>query len=308
MKKRLSFLISAALVVSLALVGCGSKQTANNTENKTSTSANETKIMFNGSSTMAPIISKVGDNFSQKNKTWKNVDGSMPDKPIEIAVSSGGSGTGVKAALEKTSNFGLVSREVSKDEKAKMPNYKEIKIGMDALTISVNPQNPILSKKKGLTETEIQKIFSGEAKLWSDVDPSLPKNKIVVVVRDAGGGAGEVFQKGIMGDKKVTKEAVQAPSMGALGQKIIENKDAIGYASVGIVDQNAGKLVAMEVDGVAPTAESILDGKYKIARPLLLVKNGDLNGQEKAFIKYLTSEEGLKVVKDLGFVPVKLSK
>ncbi len=306
MRKRLSMVLSLVLVAGISLVGCGNQKNASTTEK--SNASSENKIMFSGSSTMAPIVSKVGDVFTEKNKTWNKVDGKLSDKPIQIAVSSAGSGTGVKAALEKTSNFGLVSREVSKDEKSKMSGYKEFKIGMDALTISVNPGNPILSNKKNLTKEEVQKIFSGEAKLWSDVDATLPKNKIVIVVRDAGGGAGEVFEKGIMGDKKVSKEAIQAPSMGALGQKIMENKDAIGYASVGIVEKNQGKIVAMDVDGVSPTAENIISGKYKIARPLLIVKNGDLNPQEKAFMDYLTSEDGLKVVKDLGFVPVKTNK
>ncbi|KZL92247.1 phosphate ABC transporter substrate-binding protein [Clostridium magnum] len=306
MKKKLGVILSMLVAASITLVGCGNKQTSSTPQ--TNKDSKGTKIMFSGSSTMAPVISKIGDNFTEKNKTWKNVESSLSDTPIQIAVSSGGSGTGVKAALEKTSNFGLVSREVSKDEKSKMPDYREFKIGMDALTISVNPENPILTKKKGLTKVEIQKIFSGEAKLWSDVDPSLPKNKIVVVVRDASGGAGEVFEKSVMGDKKVSKEAIQSPSMGALGQKIIENKDAIGYASVGIVDQNKAKITAMDVDGVAPTSENILSGKYIIARPLSIIKNGELSGEEKAFITYVTSDEGLKVVKELGFVPTKPSK
>lgn len=229
----------------------------------------------------------------------------LPDESIELAVSSGGSGAGVKAALEKTANFGLISREVSKDEKAKMKEYNEIKIGYDALTLSVNPENPILKNKKGLTSEEIQKIFSGEAKTWKDVDPSLPANEIVLVVRDAGGGAAEVFQKAVMGDKKVSKDAVQAPSMGALTQKVIENKDAIGYASVGLVDQNKGKLTPMEVDGVAPTKENITSGKYKIARPLLLIKDSKLTGVEQTFVDFLKSEEGLKIIDESGFVSIK---
>lgn len=306
MKKSSSVFLSLFLAVGMAFVGCGNQQASKTSQNNSD--AKKAKIMFSGSSTMAPAISKIGNNFTEKNKNWNKVNNSLSDKPIQITVSSGGSGTGVKAAVEKTSNFGLVSREVSKDEKAKMAKYKEFKIGMDALTISVNPQNPILQKKKDLTKEEIQKIFSGEAKVWSDVDSSLPSNKIVIVVRDAGGGAGEVFDKSIMNGKKISKEAIQAPSMGALGQKIIENKDAIGYASVGIVDQNKGKIVAMDVDGVTPTSEAIISGKYKIARPLLIIKDGELSGEEKAFINYVTSEEGLKIVKELGFVPVSTSK
>ena len=306
MKKKSGLILSFVLAVSLVFSACGNSKTATNSNEKKN--SKENKIMFSGSSTIAPIIAKIGDNFTLENKTWDKADSSLPNASIEIAVSSGGSGTGIKAALEKTSNFGLVAREVSKDEKAKMTAYKEFKIGMDALTISVNPQNPILIKKKSLTTAEIQKIFSGEAKLWSDINSSLPKNKIVVVTRDAGGGAGEVFEKAVMGDKKITKDAIQSPSMGALGQKIMENKDAIGYASVGIVDTNKGKIIALDVDGITPTPDNIVSGKYKIARPLLIMKNGELNGQEKAFINYVTSDEGLKIVKELGFVPFKSSK
>lgn len=306
MKKRINIFVALLLTIGMLLSGCGaSKSISSDNENNKKV---EVKIMFNGATTIAPIISKIGDNFKEKNSTWNKVDSSLPNKPIEISVSSGGSGTGVKAVLEKTSNFGLVSREVSEDEKKKMTGYKEFKIGMDALTVSVNKENPILKLKKGLTKEEIQKIFSGEAQLWSDIESSLPKSKIVLVVRDASGGAGEVFEKGIMGDKKVSKDAIQSPSMGALGQKIADNKDAIGYASVGIVDQLKGKIVSMDVDGVAPTSENIINGKYKIARPLLIIKDGELNAGEKTFMDYVTSDEGLKVVKDLGFVPVAKQK
>ncbi|WP_050608134.1 phosphate ABC transporter substrate-binding protein [Clostridium niameyense] len=303
MKKRLSLVISLVLAVGLMCVGCGNKATVSN--EKSSDKKQSGKIMCIGSSTMAPIISKAGDKLKNNHGTWKKMKEGLPDENIEVSVSSGGSGAGIKAALEKTANFGLVSREVSKEEKGKLKKYNETKIGYDALTLSVNPQNPILKNKKNLTTSEIQKIFSGEAKTWKDVDSSLPDNKIVIVVRDAGGGAAKVFQKAVMGDKKVSKDAVQAPSMGALTEKIIENKNAIGYASVGLVKQHEGKLIPMEVDKIAPTKENIADGKYKIARPLLLVKDGELTPVEKAFVDFLKTDEGLKIIDDSGFVSVK---
>lgn len=298
-------MLSVLLASALLFTACGSKQGSNNKEE--SAKKESGKIMCIGSSTLAPVVSKAGgDTLKSEHGTWKKMNDKLPDENIEVSVSSGGSGAGgVKAALEKTANFGLISREVSKDEKGKMKEYNEIKIGYDALTLSVNPENPILKNKKGLTSGEIQRIFSGEAKTWKDVDPSLPDNKIVLVVRDAGGGAAEVFQKAVMGDKKVSKDAVQAPSMGALTQKVIENKDAIGYASVGLVDQNKGKLTPMEVDGVAPTKENIIDGKYKIARPLLLIKDGKLTSVEQSFVDFLKSDEGLKIIDESGFVSIK---
>ncbi len=93
-----------------------------------------------------------------------------------------------------------------------------------------------------------------------------------MVIRDLGGGAHGVFQKSIMGDTDVREDAIQAPSMGALVTKVIENKDAIGYASFGMVNQNEGKLIPLKVDGVEPTKENIVNGSYKISRPLIVVK------------------------------------
>lgn len=279
MKKKLAIVLSLALSVGIVFAGCSKKS---------DTSKDNGKIVCIGSSTLAPVISKAGD--------------SLKDKTIKVSVSSGGSGAGVKAAIEKTANFGLVSREVSSEEKGKMKNYKEIKLGFDALTVSVNPKNEILKDKESLTKEEIQKIFSGEAKYWSDVDSKLPKEKIVLVVRDAGGGAAKVFKKAVMGDKKVSKDAIQAPSMGALTQKIIDNKNAIGYASVGLVKQNEGKVIPMAVDGIKPTRENILNKKYKISRPLLVVKDGDLNDKEKTFVDFLKSDKGLKIVDDSGII------
>ncbi|GAA0745011.1 phosphate ABC transporter substrate-binding protein [Clostridium oceanicum] len=283
MKKKLAIVLSLALSVGIVFAGCSKKSDTSKDASK-----DNGKIVCIGSSTLAPVISKAGD--------------SLKDKTIKVSVSSGGSGAGVKAAIEKTANFGLVSREVSGEEKGKMKNYKEIKLGFDALTVSVNPKNEILKDKESLTKEEIQKIFSGEAKYWSDVDSKLPKEKIVLVVRDAGGGAAKVFKKAVMGDKKVSKDAIQAPSMGALTQKIIDNKNAIGYASVGLVKQNEGKLIPMAVDGIKPTRENILNKKYKISRPLLVVKDGDLNDKEKTFVDFLKSDKGLKIVDDSGFI------
>ena len=108
-----------------------------------------------------------------------------------------------------------------------------------------------------------------------------------------------------MGDTKVVDSAIQAPSMGALVTKIIENENAIGYASYGVSAQNAGKLTSMKVDGIMATPETILDGSYKIQRPLIIVGSGELTPIQKAFMDYIRSEAGIAIVRDLGFVPTK---
>lgn len=265
----------------------------------------DAQILFNGSSTIAPVIAQISTNFIEGFVTWDKVDASYPADNIAIYVSAGGSGQGVKSVIDKTSDFGLVSRKIKDSEKEKLTDLKDFKIGVDALTLGVNPNNPILQIKDDLTKDEIVKIFSGEYKTWKDLDASLPDKEIIVVTRDIGGGAHEVFQTNIMGDVDVKADAIQAPSMGALVTKIIENEYAIGYASFGVVNQNAGKVIPLKVDGVEASEENIISGAYIIQRPLIVLKNGELTAAEQSFIDYLTGEKGLAVVESMGFIPVK---
>lgn len=265
----------------------------------------KTQIMFNGSSTLAPVIASISTNFIEEFVTWNKVDDSYPEENIAIYVSAGGSGQGVKSVIDGTSDFGMVARSVKDTEKEKLPELKEFKVGIDALTIGVNPNNPVLGVKDNLSAEEIVKIFSGEYKTWKDLDSSLPDKEIIVVTRDIGGGAHEVFQSKIMGDVQVKADAIQAPSMGALVTKIIENEYAIGYASFGIVNQNAGKVSTLKVDGVEATKENIVSGSYIIQRPLIAIINGELTAPEQSFIDYMMSDEGLSVVEAMGFVPAK---
>jgi len=303
-------------MLAFVLAGCSSRPSSSDpTENgqpeqnadKESVNSDEfkTQIMFNGSSTLAPVIASISTNFIEEFVTWNKVDASYPEENIAIYVSAGGSGQGVKSVIDGTSDFGMVARSVKDTEKEKLPELKEFKVGIDALTIGVNPKNPVLEVKDNLSVEEIVKIFSGEYKTRKDLDSSLPDKEIIVVTRDIGGGAHEVFQSKIMGDVQVKADAIQAPSMGALVTKIIENEYAIGYASFGIVNQNAGKVSTLKVDGVEATKENIVSGSYIIQRPLITITNGELTAPEQSFIDYMMSDEGLSVVEAMGFVPAK---
>ena len=296
MKRRISLLLSVILIVGVVLTGCGTQGSG---------SDSKSEITYNGSSTLAPVMSALATDFIEEYGTWDKVDSEFPEKNISIYVSAGGSGAGVKAALEGTSDFGMLAREIKDEEKEKLGEMEAFTLGIDALTISINPENPLNKIKDDLSSEEIKKIFSGEYKFWDDVDNSLEHKEIVVVIRDLGGGAHGVFQKSIMGDTDVREDAIQAPSMGALVTKIIENKDAIGYASFGMVNQNEGKLIPLKVDGVEPIVENIVDGSYKISRPLIVVKKGSLTKEQKAFMDMVTSSKGSEIIEDMGFVAVK---
>ncbi|ACV61091.1 phosphate binding protein [Desulfofarcimen acetoxidans DSM 771] len=302
MKKR-SFLSIISLLLGLFLLaGCSQNQQAQ-TEQIKDTEGQAYSIKIGGSSTLSPVIAKCADNFTEKYKTWNKIDPKLPEEAITIFVSSGGSGFGVKSTINGTVDIGLASREITNSEKEKMAKGNIFKMGSDALTIAVNPQNPVLKVKPNLTADEIKRIFSGEIKTWKQLDPGLSDTPIVIAVRDLGGGASQVFDELVMKGTPVAKEALQLPSMGALAGKVMENANAIGYVSVGLVTQNQNKLAVLKVDGIEPTVENIALGKYKIARPLLLLTKDKPDARQQLFIDYLLSADGLKIVEDMGFIP-----
>lgn len=305
----ISALLIGAMAVSMA-AGCGQNDT--NDANGASAGAEQTtaqedsnQILFNGSSTLAPVITSIATDFFDTYKTWNAYDSSLPEEDIAIYVSAGGSGQGTKSVIDGTSTFGMVARSVKDEEKEAIKDEKEYQVGIDALTIAVNPENPVTSIMGDLSTEQIIALFSGEYKTWHDMDASLPAEDVVVITRDINGGAHEVFQKNIMGDTEVKADAIQASSMGELVQNIIDNKYAIGYASFGVANQNAGKVVAMKVNGVEPTKENILNGSYIIQRPLLLVGSGEPTAVQQAFLDVVLGEEGQKTVEEMGFIPMK---
>ncbi len=301
-KKILSIFLAATMAMSLA-VGCGATETKTaDTETKTEVESNQ--ILFNGSSTLAPVITSIATDFFDTYGTWNSYDSALPEEDIAIYVSAGGSGQGTKAVIDGTSTFGMVARGVKDEEKEAIEDEREYQVGIDALTVAVNPENPVTEIMDDLTTEQIVSLFSGEYATWKDLDASLPEEEVVVITRDINGGAHEVFQKNIMGDTEVKADAIQASSMGELVQDIIDNPYAIGYASFGVANQNAGKVFVMKVNGVEPTTENIIDGSYIIQRPLLLVGSGEPTAVQQAFLDVVLGEEGQKTVEEMGFIPM----
>lgn len=300
MRNRRLLTVLVVMMGLLLLVGCGGQQPQQGQDNDVKVQ----DIKLGGSSTLATVIAKCADDFTEKYKTWNNVDGSLPEEPVVIFVSTGGSGFGAKSAIDGTVDIGMLARDIKDSEKEKMPNGEIIKLGSDALTIAIHPDNPVLKVKPNLTTEEVKSIFAGEIKTWKQLEDSLPDRPIVLAIRDLGGGASQVFDELVMKGTPVDKEALQLPSMGALAAKVMENVDAIGYVSFGFVEQNEGKIATFTVDEVAPTVENISNGTYKIARPLLLVTKESPDQRQQLFIDYLLSQEGLKVLADMGFIPV----
>lgn len=311
-KKILSLALALVMVIGL-LSSCGSSgsagSSAGSAAGSSAAASGETaefknSILFNGSSSLAPIMASLASSFTDEYVTWDKVDPSFPAENISIYVASGGSGVGVNSVVDGTADFGMVARTVKDEEKAKLDNYQEFVMAKDALTVSVNKENPIAAKIDDMSSDTIRDIFSGKLQYWDEVDSSLEHKEIAVYIRDLSGGAYEVFQKAIMGDTEITANATQCASMGELGAAIAQNPYGIGYASFGVYNQNLDKLFAMKVDGIEPTVETITDGSYAIQRPLLFITNHDLTASEQAFIDYIFSDAGTQAIEDNGYISV----
>jgi phosphate transport system substrate-binding protein len=269
--------------------------------------AQETKsfngtIRLGGSTTLLPVIADCTSQFMEKYGTWDKVDPSFPKIQILIYVTGGGSGFWIKAAMDGTVNIGMASRDLKDNEKAQLGEHKEFLVSKDCLAFAVNKKNP-LAKKDNFTREEIARIFSGEAKTFKDVASSLPNKPILVQMRDAAGGSTEIVQTMIMKGKNFSPNAIQVPSQGANLKKLETNTSAIGYLS-SVIAQESSKLKVFKYEGVAPTNENVINGQYRISRPLLLLVKGTPEPAWQKFIDYVLAD-GQKIIQEHGYVPVK---
>ena len=312
MKKTLAAFLAGIMMLSLTACGNSHAPAAPATSGSASVSAAETadfqsSILFCGSTSLYPIISSLASSFTDEYVTWDKVDASFPADNISIYVAPGGSGVGASAVIDGTCDFGMIARTIKDSEKEALgAGYTEYVVAKDALTVSVNAQNPICGVLDDMTSDTIRQIFSGELTTWNQVDSSLPAEAINVYIRDLSGGAYEVFQKAIMGESEVTASATQSASMTELATNIANDPWSIGYAGFGAynkANQDGQVLFAMKVDGVEATEETILSGDYKVQRPVMFVTGQELTASEQAFVDYVFSDVGYQVVEDNGYIP-----
>lgn len=267
----------------------------------------QSDILFCGSTSLYPIISSLASSFTEEYVTWNKVDPKLPEKNISIYVAPGGSGVGASAAIDKTADFGMLARSVKDEEKEALgADYKDFTVAKDALTVSVNAENPIAEIIDDMSSETIQKIFSGELSKWNEVDSTLPEENINVYIRDLSGGAYELFQKSIMKETKVTDTATQSASMTELANNVANDKWGIGYVGYGAFNKaNKEKtvLIAMKVDGVEANEDDIKNGSYIIQRPVLFLTGDKISESEQLFIDYIFSQKGYDVVVENGYIP-----
>lgn len=227
-------------------------------------------------------------------------------KGARIAVTGGGSGTGIAGIINKTVDIAMASRQMKEAEWEKSReaglNLEEITIGFDGITVIVNQNNPI----SALSKETIGKIFTGEITNWKEIGG---KNAdIIVLSRDSSSGTHVYFKEDVLrkGDKHATDEyspnALFLPSNVALKKEIASNENAIAYIGMGYMDDSVKSLA---VNGVEPTFENVASKKYSIARGVFWYASKDREGTAKNLVDFVLSKDGQDIIKKEGFVPVK---
>ena len=155
----------------------------------------------------------------------------------------------------------------------------------------------IISK---LSKKQVRDIYTGKITDWSQIGGK--PGKIVVVSRDTASGTFEAFGELIMNKEKVLPSALMQASNQAVAQIIGQTPGGIGYVGLGFM---SGELKAVEIDGVIPSKETVLSGKYKVSRPLFMYTNGNPQGIIKEYLDFIKGPDGQNLVDSQGYVGLK---
>jgi phosphate transport system substrate-binding protein len=241
-------------------------------------------IAINGSTTVLPIMQKAVEAYMAKNPG------------VEFSVSGTGSGNGIKALIDGTTDIAMASRFI-KDKEVKTAFGKGVYpvpfvVGIDALVPVVHPSNSV----ENLTLDQLKQIYAGEIKNWSKVGG--PDKKIVVVSRDTSSGTYETWSKIVMNKERVFPGALLQASNGAVVQAVSKNPNAIGYVGYGYLDDSIKQIAA---DGVMGGPDTL--AKYAVSRDLYVFTNDWPKGEVKSFIMWLMHpDKGQDYTAEAGYM------
>ena len=230
----------------------------------------------------------------------KNTGGS------KVTVTGGGSGVGIAALIDGTTDLAQSSRKIKMDEKLKLQDagvtYKEVIAAYDALAVVVHPSNSVGQ----LTREQLEGIFTGKIKNWKEVGGE--DLKIIVYSRETSSGTYEFFKDHVLNKKNFASNVLSMPATGAIIQSVSQTKGAIGYVGLAYIDKGIKTLKVSYDKGksfVAPTMESAKNKTYPIVRPLYYYYSTKVEKSVKPFITFILSADGQKLVEQVGYVPIK---
>lgn len=276
MKKRILAMICAVGVMALGLTGCGKSNSGKNDSKELSGT-----LSLAGSTSMEKLCEAMSESFMD---VYPNVT---------VTVEYTGSGAGLESLASGSVDIGNASRHL-KDGELSAGSVENV-VAIDGIAVITDKKNTVTD----ISSEDLAKIYRGEIRNWSELGGK--EEAIVVIGREAGSGTRDAFEE-LLGVKDACAYAQELDSTGAVLAKVGSISGAIGYVSLDVVDDS---VAAVSIDGIEPTEEKILAGKYLLSRPFVMATKGELSGQNelvKAWFDYISSDAGKQVIKKVGLI------
>lgn len=255
-----------------------------------STTAMAQKIK--GSDTVLPLAQKEAETYAKKNPS------------ASISVTGGGSGVGLSALMDGSTDIAMASRRIKLDEKIKLQEagktVVEKIIARDALAVIVNPANKISQ----LTRQQLEDIFTGKVNNWKELSGA--DLKIVVYSRETSSGTYEFFKESILKNKNYKSSVLSMPATGAIIQSVGQTVGAIGYVGFAYLTPSV-KALKVSYDGktfIEPSYVNAKNGTYPVVRPLYFYYIKASQARNEPFVNYVLSGEGQALVKKVGYIDI----
>ncbi len=245
-----------------------------------------------GSDTVLPLSQELSELYMHHNPR------------ATLTVTGGGSGVGISALLEGTTDIAMASRRIKFSEKMKMKQSHhtpvETIVAYDALAVIVNPSNPV----KRLTREQLEAIFRGKITNWRQVGG--PDMRIVVYSRETSSGTYEFFKESVLHNKNYMPGVLSMPATGAIIQSVRQTRGAIGYVGLAYLNRYV-KALAVSYDGghhyVYPSVRTAMNKTYPVVRPLYYYYDKSKEARVQPFLNYIQLAEGRARTLKLGFIP-----
>lgn len=252
-----------------------------------------------GSDTVLPVSQESAEIYMKQNPGTR------------LTVTGGGSGVGISALLDGTTDIAMASRQIKFNEKVKLSQSGkklcEAVVAYDALAVIVNPKNPVTH----LTREQLEQIFRGKVTNWKDVtDPITHRHgkdmRIIVYSRETSSGTYEFFKTSVLRERNYMAGVLSMPATGAVIQSVGQTEGAIGYVGMAYVNKDV-RAVKVSYDGrhfVYPNMETGSKRIYPIIRELYYYYTADKETLVRPFINFILSPIGRQIVMKSGYVPV----